>query len=97
MCAPTGAPAAVERVTGHKLEGRAAGGVIDLRNSGSTTLDGTFAAVKDGENVIKHWWELTDEDVSAMLEATEFHPANVSYFPWRRPSRPTSAPQEECP
>ncbi len=73
-------PEAVERVTGHKLEGRAAGGVIDLRNSGSTTLDGTFAATQDGENVIKNWWELTDEDCQAMLDATEFHPANVGYF-----------------
>nr|WP_269452093.1 L-fucose isomerase [Tessaracoccus coleopterorum] len=71
---------AVERVTGHKLEGRAAGGVIDLRNSGSTTLDGTFAATQDGENVIKNWWDLTDEDCQAMLDATEFHPANVGYF-----------------
>ena len=73
-------PEAVERVTGHKLEGRAAGGVIDLRNSGSTTLDGTFAATQDGENVIKNWWDLTDEDCQAMLDATEFHPANVGYF-----------------
>lgn len=70
----------VERVTGHRLEGRAAGGIIDLRNSGSTTLDGTFAATEDGRNVIKDWWELTDDDVAAMLGATEFHPANVGYF-----------------
>ena len=71
----------VERVTGHRLEGRAAGGIIDLRNSGSTTLDGTFAAVRDGQHVIKPWWEVTEEDQKAMLEGTTFHPATYEYFP----------------
>ena len=71
----------IERVTGHRLEGRAAGGVIDLRNSGSTTLDGTFAAVRDGQHVIKPWWEVTEEDQKAMLEGTTFHPATYEYFP----------------
>nr|WP_269779165.1 L-fucose isomerase [Propioniciclava soli] len=73
-------PEAVERVTGHRLEGRASGGIIDLRNSGSTTLDGTFAATVDGEPGIKHWWDLTEDDQAAMLGATTFHPANVGYF-----------------
>lgn len=73
-------PESVERVTGYKLEGRAAGGIIDLRNSGSTTLDGTFAAKRDGAHVIKPWWELDDADTNAMLEATTFHAANVEYF-----------------
>lgn len=72
---------AVERVTGHKLEGKAAGGFIDLRNSGATTLDGTFAAKDaDGNPCIKPWWEVTDEDQQAMVEATTFHPANTGYF-----------------
>ncbi len=71
----------VERVTGHKLTGRAAGGIIDLRNSGPTTLDGTFAAVRDGEHVIKPWWEVTEEDQKAMLEASTFAPAIYEYFP----------------
>jgi len=73
-------PEAVERVTGYKLEGRASGGIIDLRNSGSTTLDGTFAATQDGEHVIKNWWDLTEADTQAMLDSTTFHPANVEYF-----------------
>ena len=34
-------PEAVKRVTGHALEGRAAGGVIHLINSGAATLDAT--------------------------------------------------------
>ncbi|AQP45344.1 L-fucose isomerase [Tessaracoccus flavus] len=72
---------AIERVTGHRPEGRAAGGLIDLRNSGATTLDGTFAAKDgDGNNVIKPWWDLTDEDMQAMMDETTFHPANTGYF-----------------
>lgn len=72
---------AVERVTGHKLEGRASGGIIDLRNSGSTTMDGTFAAKDDdGNPVIKNWWDLTETDTQAMLDATTFHPSNLGYF-----------------
>ncbi|WP_353081729.1 L-fucose isomerase [Tessaracoccus lapidicaptus] len=72
---------AVERVTGYRPEGRAAGGFIDLRNSGATTLDGTLAAKDaDGNACIKPWWELTDDDTAAMLEATTFHPANTGYF-----------------
>lgn len=72
---------AVERVTGHKLEGRAAGGFIDLRNSGATTLDGTLAAKDaDGNHTIKPWWEISDDDIQAMLGETTFHPANTGYF-----------------
>ena len=71
----------VERVTGHKLTGRAANGIIDLRNSGPTTLDGSFAATRDGEHVIKPWWEVTEEDQKAMLEASTFAPAIYEYFP----------------
>ncbi|AQX15452.1 L-fucose isomerase [Tessaracoccus lapidicaptus] len=72
---------AVERVTGYRPEGLAAGGFIDLRNSGATTLDGTLAAKDaDGNACIKPWWELTDDDTAAMLEATTFHPANTGYF-----------------
>lgn len=74
-------PESVERVTGHKLTGKAADGFLDLRNSGSTTLDGTFAAKLDGEHVIKPWWELTDEDCQGALDASTFHPATYEYFP----------------
>ncbi|MCC2591920.1 L-fucose isomerase [Tessaracoccus sp. OS52] len=72
---------AIERVTGHRPEGRAAAGVIDLRNSGATTLDGTFAAKDDdGNPVVKPWWEVTDSDIEAMIQETTFHPANTGYF-----------------
>ena len=72
---------AIERVTGYRPEGKAAGGLIDLRNSGATTLDGTLAA-KDADvnNCIKPWWELGDDDIQAMIDETTFHPANTGYF-----------------
>ncbi|QWW19969.1 L-fucose isomerase [Schaalia sp. 19OD2882] len=73
-------PEAIERVTGWKPEGRASVGLLDLRNSGSTTLDGAGQARRDGENVIKPWWEVTDEDIKATLDATTFHPASTGYF-----------------
>lgn len=71
----------IERVTGYRPEGKAAGGLIDLRNSGATTLDGTLAAKDaDGNHCIKPWWELSDEDIQAMIDASSFHPANTGYF-----------------
>ena len=48
---------AVERVTGHKLEGHAENGFLHLINSGSCTLDGTGQATRNGEPVIKPFWE----------------------------------------
>lgn len=73
-------PEAVERVTGHTLEGQAENGLIHLKNSGSTALDGTGQQTKDGKPVIKPFWEVTDEEVNAMMENTTFHPADKSYF-----------------
>ncbi|MCD4550318.1 L-fucose isomerase [Schaalia sp. lx-260] len=74
-------PESIERITGWKPEGRAAVGLLDLRNSGSTTLDGAGRSVRDGEHVIKPWWEMTAEDQQAALDATTFHPATYEYFP----------------
>ncbi|WP_270773368.1 L-fucose isomerase [Pauljensenia sp. OF14-1SRA] len=73
-------PESIERVTGWKPEGRAAQGFLDLRNSGSTTLDGAGKATRDGKPVIKPFWEVTEEDQKATLEATTFHPASTGYF-----------------
>ena len=74
-------PEAVERVTGHKLEGRAANGIIHLINSGATTLDAT-GKQKDanGEPVMKQFWDITDEEVKACLDATTWPSANREYF-----------------
>lgn len=73
-------PESIERVTGWKPEGRAAVGLLDLRNSGSTSLDGAGKSVRDGAHVIKPWWEMTEDDQKAALEATTFHPASTGYF-----------------
>ncbi|MEG6588278.1 L-fucose isomerase [Paenibacillus barengoltzii] len=73
-------PASVERVTGYKLEGRAAGGILHLINSGSAALDGTGEQMKNGAPVIKPFWEISEEEVARMLQATQFRPASLEYF-----------------
>ena len=74
-------PEAVERVTGNKLEGIAANGMIHLINSGATTLDATGRALDaEGNATIKHWWEITDADEKAILEHTQWPPADRDYF-----------------
>ena len=74
-------PEAVERVTGVKPDGLAAGGFIHLINSGAAALDATGVS-KDaaGNAVIKKWWEVSDEDIEAMLSVTRWCPANTGYF-----------------
>ena len=74
-------PEAVERVTGKKLTGHAANGIIHLINSGASCLDGTAAAKNEkGEGCMKEWWNLTDKDVEACLEATDWCRADYEYF-----------------
>jgi len=73
-------PEAVKRVTGKELTGLAENGIIHLINSGSTCLDGTGMQSKDGKPAIKPYWEITDDEVKACINATEFYPANLEYF-----------------
>jgi len=73
-------PDAVERVTGWKPEGPAAGGFIHLINSGAATLDGTGSQRRDGKPVMKPFWEIDEQEVAACLDATTWHPANQDYF-----------------
>ncbi len=74
-------PDAVERATGHKLTGKASNGIIHLINSGSTTLDGTGKMKnRDGEPVLKPFWDIKENEVKACLDATKFCPANREYF-----------------
>ncbi|NDV64104.1 L-fucose isomerase [Bacteroides sp. 224] len=73
-------PEAVERVTGKKLEGKAANGVIHLINSGATTLDGTGRQSKDGEPVMKPFWEISEKEMEDCLAATTWFPADRDYF-----------------
>jgi len=74
-------PEAVKRVTGHALDGIAAGGILHLINSGPATLDGTGQQSRDGKPAMKPFWEITDEEVQACLDATTWHPSITEYFP----------------
>jgi L-fucose isomerase len=73
-------PEAIERVTGYKVEGRAAGGLIHLINSGSAALDGSGQQSKNGEPAMKPFWEITEEEVQKTLKATTWYPAEGEYF-----------------
>ena len=74
-------PEAIERVSGWKPDGLLKDGAIHLINSGSCTLDGTGQqSDKDGNPVMKPFWEITDEEVAKMLEATTWHPASLEYM-----------------
>jgi len=74
-------PEAVKRVTGKNLSGLAKDGIIHLINSGSTTLDATAQQKdKDGNPVMKPFWEITEEEAQKCLDNTVWPPANRGYF-----------------
>jgi len=73
-------PEAVERVTGHKLEGLGANGLIHLINSGSASLDGAGQQTENGQPVMKPFWEITEKEVQKTLDATTWYPAEGEYF-----------------
>ena len=73
-------PEAVERVTGHKLTGRAAGGLLHLINSGPAALDGTGQQEQGGQPAMKPYWDITPEEAQACLEATTWHAGMLEYF-----------------
>ena len=50
-------------------------------NSGAAALDGTGACRdENGTAVMKPWWEVSTDDIQAMLAATDWAPANLGYF-----------------
>jgi L-fucose isomerase len=72
---------AAERVSGKALHGKAGGGFIHLINSGATALDGTGAAKdSNGNGGMKPFWEMTERDINACLQATDWCRANYEYF-----------------
>ncbi len=73
-------PAAVKRVTGHKLTGRAADGLLHFINSGPAALDGCGRQKLKRQPVMKRFWEITSDDVEACLKATTWYPSIVEYF-----------------
>ncbi len=74
-------PEAVERVTGKAPQGVLANGFMHLINSGATALDATGAAAdENGTHGMKCWWDLTDKDIAACLQATDWCRADYEYF-----------------
>ena len=73
-------PDAVKRVTGHMLTGKAKDGIIHLINSGAAALDGSGAQKCCGESVMKPFWDVTEADAKACLDATSWRPGSLGYF-----------------
>ena len=74
---------AVKRVTGYEIEGKAkeADGFIHLINSGAACLDACGEAKdENGNGVMKEWWNVTEADQKAILDATTWNPADNGYF-----------------
>lgn len=76
-------PEAVKKATGYELEGLAkeSDGIIHLINSGASCLD-ACGEVKDqaGNGVIKPFWEMTEADQKACMDATTWNAADNGYF-----------------
>jgi L-fucose isomerase len=74
-------PEAIERVSGWKPDGMLKEGAIHLINSGSCTLDGTGQqSDSNGNPVMKPFWEISEEEVKKMLDATTWYPASLEYM-----------------
>ena len=70
-------PEAVKKATGYDLE---VPGLIHLINSGATTMDATGCATAGGRPAMKPFWELSEAEAEACLDATSWVPANLGYF-----------------
>ncbi|GHV40690.1 L-fucose isomerase [Spirochaetia bacterium] len=76
-------PEAVKRAAGYDLTGAAkeSGGFIHLINSGAACIDAS-GEMKDtnGKGVMKPFWEVSEADQKACLEATTWNAADFGYF-----------------
>ena len=76
-------PEATKRVSGYELEGRAKenGGIIHLLNSGAACLDACGECRNEnGAPVMKKWWEVTEDDIKKMTDATVWCEAGFDNF-----------------
>ncbi|MBQ3573848.1 MAG: L-fucose isomerase, partial [Clostridia bacterium] len=76
-------PEATKRVTGYDLEGKAKenGGIIHLLNSGAACLDACGECVdENGNATMKKWWDVTEEDIKKMTDATVWCEAGYDNF-----------------
>jgi len=74
---------ATKRVTGYELTGKAKenGGIIHLLNSGAACLD-ACGECKDenGNPTMKEWWNVTEDDIKKMTDATVWCEAGFDNF-----------------
>ncbi len=76
-------PEATRRVTGYEFTGHAKdnGGIIHLLNSGAACLDACGECTdENGEHVMKQWWDVTEEDIKKMTDATVWCEAGFDNF-----------------
>ena len=76
-------PEAVKRATGYDIEGVAKenGGFIHLINSGACCLDACGEAKdENGNGVMKPWYDVTEADQKAIMDATTWNYADLGYF-----------------
>ena len=76
-------PESVKRATGYELEGVAkeGGGFLHLINSGASALDFSGEARdENGKPCVKPFWEMTEQDQKACLDATTWNAADLGYF-----------------
>ena len=76
-------PEATKRVTGYDLVGHAKedGGIIHVLNSGAACLDACGECTdENGNHVMKQWWDVTDEDIKKMTDATVWCEAGFDNF-----------------
>ena len=74
-------PEAVKRVTGWTPVNGAENGFMHLINSGASALDGSGRETgADGKAAMKPFWDITEADANACLEATRWAAANLGYF-----------------
>ena len=76
-------PEATKRATGYEFEGKAKenGGIIHLLNSGAACLDACGECTdENGNKVMKRWWEVTNEDIKKMTDATVWCEAGFDNF-----------------
>ena len=76
-------PEAVKKATGYEVEGHAkeSGGFIHLINSGAACLDANGQAQDaDGNGCMKPWYDVTEADQEAIMNATTWNYADLGYF-----------------
>lgn len=74
---------ALTKTCGYELTGKAkeAGGFIHLINSGACCLDASGVCKdENGNPVMKEWFNITEEDQKAIMDATTWNYADLGYF-----------------